>query len=105
MGPRQPRRLDAALPIVALTILVVTALLTYVGGVLESFRGSSFVYLGWALLAVCLVAGLAVLCGASRPAVVMLRNAAFVGGVVVIGFAIGLAVYADRMFAWFPRPD
>ena len=100
MSMRTRNPIDVWLPVVALFIIAATALLTYVGSVLSSFRGSSLAYLGWALLGLSIVISVAVLAGASRRSAVILRNVVFMGGVVVMGLAVGLAVYTNNMFAW-----
>ncbi len=91
---------DVWLPTVALPVLATTAILTYLGGALDTFRGSSLAYLAWALLGVSGALGMAVFSGVRRPAMLLLRNIAFAAGIALIGFAIGLAVYANGMFAW-----
>ena len=93
---------DVCLPAAAFLLLAVTVLLTYAGDALEAFRGSSLAYVGWTMLAVSGVAGVVVCSRSGHGAVVAVRNVAFLCGVVLIGFAVGLALYADSMFTWWP---
>ena len=100
MPVRRRTALDGWLPALALVMMGVTLLLTYASDLLASFRGSSLAYLGWALLALSALAGVTVLSGSVARWRLVLRNASFVGGMLVMALAIVLAVWAAHMFPW-----
>jgi len=85
------------LTFVGLITLVATIVLTYIGDILSSFRGSELVYLGWLMLAGSVVCGLLVLQRPSSRTCIMFRNVTLTLGFLIICLAVILLITIEGM--------
>jgi len=96
------RRPDAFLFSASLIVLLVTLSLAYVWDILDTFRGSSLVYLGWLLLVIGAILSEKSEGRRRGKAWTAVKYIALGAGLVIIAFALALGFWFDKTLDWIP---
>jgi predicted Na+-dependent transporter len=96
------RRPDAFLFSGSLIVLLVTLSLAYVWDILDTFRGSSLVYLGWLLLVIGAILSEKSEGRRRGKTWTAVKYIALIAGLVIIAFAFALGFWFDKTLDWIP---